>query len=120
MTADAHAADIRGVAQRDQDFALAQEVDQRGVFRGTIEREGDDSGAIAALFGRDDLDLRLVKSGDEVIGEREYVLADIVDADLVEQSDGLGEPDRAGIIGRPAVLPAPRRVYVFEVADGRD
>ncbi len=47
MTADAHAADIRGVAQRDQYFALAQEVDQRGILRGSVEREGDDAGAIA-------------------------------------------------------------------------
>ena len=98
MTAHSHAADIRSVAQRDQYLALAQEVDQRGILRGTIEREGDDSGAIATIFRRDHIDLGVMQSGDQMIGEREYVPADVVDADLVDQADGLGQPDRARII----------------------
>ncbi len=66
VTGDAHAADIRGVAHRDQDFVLLQKIRQRDIFIRVAKREGDDAGAIAAIFRRDDVNVLLLQSRDEM------------------------------------------------------
>ena len=61
MARDAHAAYVRGVADRDQDLLLLQKIHQRDVVAGLVEGEGDDAGALPALFGCDHPIFVLVK-----------------------------------------------------------